>query len=165
VKTLLIIRHAKSNQAFLGNDFERPLNERGKTDAPVMAQRLVDKKILIDAFVSSPAKRAKKTTELFCQTYGSNTNNIVFISALYHASADVFYEVIQNLDDSLNTIALFSHNPGITYFVNSLNTGTGIDNMPTCAVFAVQAHIKYWKDFTHAKKEFLFFDYPKGALL
>jgi phosphohistidine phosphatase len=65
LKTVFIIRHAKSDQSFFGTDFERPLNDRGKTDAPEMAKRLLDKKIKIDALVASPAARAKKTAELF----------------------------------------------------------------------------------------------------
>ena len=162
MKTLLIIRHAKAESSFTLNDFERPLNERGKKDAPVMAQRLLEKKITIDAFVSSPAKRAKKTAELFCETYGGHDDDITFISALYHAPAETFYEVIKNLEEPLNTVAIFAHNPGITYFVRNL-TAVQIDNMPTCAVFAVKVNIDNWKDFAKAKKEFLFFDYPKNS--
>lgn len=164
LKTLLIIRHAKSDQSFFGNDFERPLNERGKKDAPLIAKRLLDRNIIIDAFVSSPAKRAKKTAELFCETYKNNIDDIVFIAALYHAPAREFYEVIKNLDDDLNTVAIFAHNPGITYFVNELVSNVRIDNMPTCAVFSVQANISHWKEFAKATKEFLFFDYPKNNL-
>lgn len=160
MKTLLIIRHAKAESSFTLNDFERPLNERGKKDAPAMAQKLLDKKIHIDAFVSSPAKRAKKTTELFCEVYGAHNDDIALISALYHAPAEIFYETIKTFDSTLNSVAVFAHNPGITYFVNGL-TAVKIDNMPTCAVFAVKADIDHWKDFAKAKKEFLFFDYPK----
>lgn len=163
MKTLLIIRHAKSDQSFFGSDFERPLNERGKKDAPEMAKRVLDRNIVIDAFISSPAKRAKKTAELFCETYKKNTADIVFISGLYHAPAREFYEVIKSLDDNHNTIAIFAHNPGISYFVNDLAGDVQIDNMPTCAVFAVQMDINNWKDFAKAKKEFLFFDYPKSS--
>lgn len=159
MKTLLIIRHAKAESSFTLNDFERPLNERGKKDAPVMAQRLLDKKIIIDAFVSSPARRAKKTAELFHETYKAN-DDIILISALYHAPAEIFYQVIKELDDSLTTAAIFAHNPGITYFVNQL-AAVRIDNMPTCAVFAVTINCNTWKDFAKAKKDFLFFDYPK----
>jgi phosphohistidine phosphatase len=159
VKTLLIIRHAKAESSFTLNDFERPLNERGKKDAPVMAQRLLNKKIIIDAFVSSPARRAKKTAELFHETYKAN-DDIILISALYHAPAEIFYQVIKELDDSLATAAIFAHNPGITYFVNQL-AAVRIDNMPTCAVFAVTINCNTWKDFAKAKKDFLFFDYPK----
>lgn len=161
MKTLLIIRHAKSESSFTLNDFERPLNDRGKKDAPDMAKQVMKKKITIDAFVSSPAKRAKKTAELFCETMGGDTGSILFISSLYHALPEVFYEVIKNLSDSFNTVAVFAHNPGISYFVNELVSGVIIDNMPTCAVFAVQTDINQWKDFKKSKKEFLFFDFPK----
>ena len=161
MKKLLIIRHAKSDQSFFGNDFERPLNERGKTDAPMMAGRLLKKNIVIDAFVSSPAKRAKKTAAFFTEIYKVPAEEIVFISALYHASAEVFYEVISALPDHFNTVALFSHNPGITWFVNSLQAKVNVDNMPTCAIFAIEADISQWSGFAKAKIEFLFFDYPK----
>lgn len=162
MKRLFIIRHAKSDQSFFGNDFERPLNNRGKTDAPLMAKRLADRKIKIDALVSSPAIRAKKTAELFAEGLEKNPEDIIFISALYHASPEVFYEVISALPDDLDSIALFSHNPGITYFVNSLGTKTKVDNMPTSAIFAAVADINKWVEFIKAKKEVLFFDYPKN---
>ncbi len=161
MKKLFIIRHAKSDQSFFGNDFERPLNERGKSDAHLMAKRLLDSRLGIDALVSSPAIRAKQTAELFAETLKKPKDEIIYISALYHASADVFYEVIVGLPDTLNAVAIFSHNPGITYFVNSLNTQTKIDSIPTCANFALIADITHWSEFAKATKEMLFFDYPK----
>ena len=164
VKTLLVVRHAKSSWDIGSmNDFERPLNDRGKKDAPIMARRLEDKKILIDAFVSSPAKRAKKTAELFCSVYDKPADEIIFISKLYHAPVDVFYEVVEELDDSFSKVAIFSHNPGITEFVNTLIEGVEIDNLPTCGMFAIQLQAEKWKDFKKSTKEFLFFDYPKLA--
>ncbi len=164
MKQLFIIRHAKSDQSFFGKDFERPLNERGRTDAPVMAKRLADKNYTIDALVSSPAVRAKKTAELFADTLKIPTSEIIFISALYHASAGVFYDVVNGLPNELNRVALFSHNPGISNFVNSLVAGIRVDNMPTCAVFAVSCEINQWSDFKKATKAFLFFDYPKNTI-
>ena len=161
MKKLFIIRHAKSDQSFFGNDFERPLNERGKTEAPMMALRLKEKQPMIDAFIASPAKRAKKTAQLFAQAFDKKEDDVILITALYHATAEVFYEEIGKLPDMIDTVAIFSHNPGITYFVNGLVTGTQVDNMPTCAVFAIQSAISSWSGFTKAKKEFLFFDHPK----
>lgn len=162
MKQLFIIRHAKSDQSFFGNDFERPLNERGRSDAPLMAKRLLDKKFKIDALVASPAVRAKQTAESFADTLKMPLAEIIFVSALYHAAPEVFYEVVAGLPDELSMVAVFSHNPGISYFVNSL-TETKVDNMPTCSVFAVSADIAAWAGFNKAKKEFLFFDYPKKA--
>jgi phosphohistidine phosphatase len=86
LKTLLLVRHAKSdwNDASL-SDFDRPLNERGKRDAPAMAHRLLDKKIAIDAFISSPAKRARKTASIFSKEYGKDKEELILIDELYGA--------------------------------------------------------------------------------
>lgn len=163
-KTLLIIRHAKSSWD-IGtlNDFERPLNERGKMDAPAMAKKLIGRDVFIDAFVASPANRAKKTAELFIEAYKRDKEEIIFITKLYHAPAEVFFEVAESLEDTFNTVAVFSHNPGITEFVNILTKDARLDNMPTCGIFAVKLHSPSWKNFRKAKKEFLFFDYPKNV--
>lgn len=161
-KTLLLVRHAKSSwDNFTLNDFERPLNERGKFDAPKMGKRLRKKGIKIDAFISSPAKRAKKTAEYFIEEFGGNKDEIIFVSSLYDASASDFSSSVKSIDDKYDSVAIFSHNPGITQFANELVSGADIDNMPTCSVFAVRADAGKWKDFLKSKKEFLFFDYPK----
>ncbi|RYY71691.1 MAG: histidine phosphatase family protein [Chitinophagaceae bacterium] len=162
MKTLYLVRHAKSSWGdFTTPDFERPLNERGKKDAPEMAKRLLDKKISIDSFISSPAKRAKSTCKAFCKVYGRDKAEINFIDALYHASVETFNTVAASIDDRYHSAAIFSHNPGITEFVNTLVIDVFIDNMPTCAVFAVQINADSWKDFLSAPKQFLFVDYPK----
>ena len=157
----MIIRHAKSETVFSLNDFERPLNDRGKKDAPEMAQRLLRKNIKINAFVSSPARRAKKTAQLFAEVYGCTEEDIILVSALYQAPEETFYEVIAGLNDQFESVAIFAHNPGITHFANSL-TSFNLDNMPTCSVFTVECNIPRWIDFSKAKKEFLYFDYPKN---
>jgi phosphohistidine phosphatase len=162
LKTLLLVRHAKSdwNDASL-SDFDRPLNERGKRDAPAMAHRLLDKKIAIDVFISSPAKRAKKTATIISKEYGKDKEGLILIDELYGAGEDVFFDVISKADNKFDSIAVFSHNPGITDFANML-TDARIDNIPTCGIFAVTIDCKKWTDFKHAKKEFWFFDYPKA---
>ena len=161
-KKLFLIRHAKSSWDSLTlNDFERPLNERGKYDAPVMAKCLLKKDITIDAFICSPAKRAKKTAEYFIKEFKRDEEEIIFISSLYHASVNDFKEAISAVADKYSSIAIFSHNPGITEFANELVETANINNMPTCSIFAVSTDVKKWKDFNSAKKEFLFFDYPK----
>jgi phosphohistidine phosphatase len=160
VKQLLIIRHAKAESAFTVNDFERKLTDKGKSDAIAVARRVMAHNITVDAFISSPAKRAKKTATLFCETMNGDVDAVVYISALYHAPPQIFTEVIAEADDSYNTIAIVAHNPGITYFVNELQSGASIDNMPTSGVFAVSAAVARWKDFEKAKKAFLFFERP-----
>ncbi|HTQ28882.1 MAG TPA: histidine phosphatase family protein [Puia sp.] len=162
MKTILLIRHAKSswNDPSLG-DFDRPLNERGKKDALVMARRLVKNQIPIDLLVSSPAKRALSTAKLFAEELKKNKNDILSIPELYQAEPSVFTEVIARLDDSCQHAAIFAHNPGITAFANSL-AEVHVDDMPTCSVFAVQANTGSWSAFEFSEKHFLFFDYPKS---
>ncbi len=162
MKHLLLVRHAKSSwDNFSIKDFDRPLNDRGKSDAPMMAERLLEKEISIDAFISSPAKRARKTAELFVKEYKAGKDHLVFVDALYLAGPSVFEEVISKIDDEFNSIAIFSHNEGITEFANSL-TDVRTGNIPTCGIFAVKIKTKRWKDFAEAEKEFWFFDFPKN---
>ncbi len=163
MKTLLLIRHAKSSWENIHQpDFERSLNERGKQDAPMMANRLRQRGVEIDGFISSPAKRAQKTCKLFMEVYDMMPEAIQLKSELYLPEPDVFASVIASLDDRMQHPAIFSHNPGITLFVNTLCKGVSVDNMPTCAVFAVKLKLNHWKDFRTATKEFWFMDYPKN---
>jgi phosphohistidine phosphatase len=163
MKSVLIVRHAKSSWGdFTLPDFDRPLNERGKKDAPEMAKRLRSRGIDIQSFISSPAKRARKTATLFAEEFGKSKHELLLKQELYEAGPEVFFEVIENAPEKADIIAIFSHNPGITDFVNRLTT-TSIDDMPTCAVFALQCDISSWKEFREAGKNFWFFDYPKNS--
>jgi len=162
MKHLLLVRHAKSSwDDFSVKDFDRPLNERGKKDAPLMAKRLLKRDIMIDVFISSPAKRARKTAEAFVKEYKSNKDHLIFLDDLYLAGPSAFADIIKNTNDRYDTIAIFSHNEGITQFANSL-TDTRTDNIPTSGIFAVKVKSNHWSDFADAKKDFWFFDYPKA---
>lgn len=162
MKTLLLVRHAKSSwDDVMLPDFERTLNERGRRDAPAMAKRVGDRKLEIDAFISSPAKRAKKTAEIFIKELKEKPKKLLLVPTLYEATILNFYDAVENLKDKNEVVALFSHNPGITDFANRL-TDEKIDDMPTCGIFAVTINTDKWKDFKDAEKTFLFFDFPKN---
>jgi phosphohistidine phosphatase len=162
MKTLILVRHAKSSWDQPGlSDFERPLNERGKKDAPEMAKRLKERGIKVDSFVSSPAKRAKRTARFFAEEFNTDKDDIKLIDGLYLATPSAFASAILQLSNKDETVAMFAHNPGITEFASSLSN-VKIDDMPTCAVFAVQAETDTWSEFEKAEKKFLFFDYPKN---
>jgi phosphohistidine phosphatase len=164
MKTLILVRHAKSSwDSFDIQDFDRPLNDRGKKDAPDMAARLKEKHLSIDALVSSPARRAKKTARIFAEGLKKDKDDIIFIDRLYGADVPTLTQVISSLEDKYDAVALFAHNPGLTDFANTLTT-VRIDNMPTCSLFAVQASVNKWSQFAAAEKSFLFFDYPKNPL-
>jgi phosphohistidine phosphatase len=161
MKTLILVRHAKSSHSFgFSSDFDRPLNDRGFREAAEMGKKLFKKNILIGQFVSSPALRAKTTAELFAAEYDRKMKDIVLVPVLYHADPNQFSETIASFSDSSEQVAIFSHNPGITEFASSL-TNTHIIQMPTSSVFAVTANINQWKDFGKSEKQFLFFYKPE----
>jgi len=161
MKTVILVRHAKSDWGDPSlSDVDRPLNQRGKRDAPEMAKRLKDRGLKIDALITSPAKRARKTAVVFCKELEMKRDRFIEEPDLYGASEEEFYEVLENLRDKFDCVALFSHNPGLTDFANQLTT-MRVDNIPTTGIVAVRADCGKWSDFKEAKKEFLFFDYPK----
>ena len=164
-KSLLLVRHAKSSwEDIHQKDFDRPLNDRGKKDAPEMAKRIrKEKDVKLDTIITSPAKRAMATAKYFAEEFDVKKKKIIEADELYEASITNFYEAVNKLDDNFNIVGLFSHNPGITAFVNSLSQ-THIDDMPTCAVFAIHIKTDSWKNFKEAEKEFWFFDYPKNTV-
>src|SRR6187551_1070919 len=125
MKTLYLIRHAKSSwdDPDLG-DFERPLNQRGKKDAPRMAKRLKEKHVTPDIIISSPATRAYDTCKEFAKVLGYREDKIKADKGLYHADEDQLLKVIRDLKDrerdDEEIVLLFGHNPGLTEFANAL---------------------------------------------
>lgn len=161
MKQLILVRHAKSGyDLHIQNDLERSLNERGHHDAGVMGKRLFQRHLKIDAFISSPAKRAVSTAACFAEAFHFKENKIIKEPGLYNAFSFTFFQIVEKLDDKLNTVVFFGHNPGITDFASQL-TSTRIDHMSTCSIFAVEANIEHWADFEKHNKTFLFFDTPK----
>jgi phosphohistidine phosphatase len=164
MKTIILVRHAKSSwDDHTLSDFERPLSDRGKQDAPEMADRLQKKQKKIDAFISSPAKRAKKTAVIFAKAYDVDKEEVLLKDELYLANEKTFFDVISKLPESMNTIAVFSHNPGLTDFANALTDEIRVDNVPTCGIFAVSSDAASWLSFKDSTRKFLFFDYPKNG--
>lgn len=166
MKTLLLIRHAKSswNDPDV-DDFDRPLNKRGKENAPEMAQRMVTRSIVPELLIASPAKRTRNTARLMAKEWHYDKDAILLEDELYLCYASTFLKIVSKIDDDIDTVAIFAHNPGITDFANYLTQEIRIDNIPTSGIFAVKANIDSWKEFDRAAKNFLFFDYPKAEVV
>lgn len=167
MKTLYIIRHAKSSWDNPDlSDFERPLNSRGKKNAPRMAKRLKEKRIVPDVMLTSPAERALATCQEFARVLNFDENKIKADRRLYHADEDQILTVIRELKDSPRdseeVVMLFGHNPGLTEFVNSL-LKEELENIPTCGIVAASLNIDRWKDTRFGCGELKFFDYPKRS--
>jgi len=142
---LYVIRHAKSSWSEFGaRDFDRELNERGRKDAPEMADRLKQKSVVPDLIISSSAVRAKLTALAFAKVVGFNADAILWKDELYEADIDTIYGVVGKIGEQYSTVLMFGHNPTWTYFVNGL-AEVRIDNIPTCGVAGISLN-GAWKD-------------------
>ncbi|MEA1891511.1 MAG: histidine phosphatase family protein [Campylobacterota bacterium] len=160
MKKLYIIRHAKSSWKDLSlDDFDRPLNKRGRLDAPVMGARLKEKNILPDVIISSSALRAKITAEVIAKSVGYD-KDIQFEKDLYESSALLLYTTVMSVDDNSDTLFLFGHNTGINEFVEEYVKL--YDNVPTCGVVEIEFECDKWIDITKENAKLISFDYPKN---
>ncbi|SCK36706.1 phosphohistidine phosphatase [Variovorax sp. HW608] len=145
MKTLFLVRHAKSSRDDPSlPDRERPLDDRGRQDAPMMGKRLGKRELKPDLLVSSPALRALTTAQLIADEIGYPRKNIVVDERLYASSPDDLLAVICALDDKLNRVMLFGHNPEFAELAHRLSSE--ITDMPTCAVAEFRFDAKAWAD-------------------
>lgn len=161
MKRLLICRHAKSSWKDLSlADRDRPLNKRGKRDAPMMGKRLHQRGISPDAVITSPARRAAKTARHLAKAVHFSTSHIQVVESLYGASPWSIIEFLHTVDDSLATVMVVGHNPECTMLANLLG-GLHVDNVPTCGVVALDFHIENWQHVKEGEGKLVFYDYPK----
>lgn len=161
MKMLYVIRHAKSSWSEPGlDDFDRPLNDRGRADAPEMARRMKEKGIHPDLIISSTALRARKTAHMFAETLGYPAEKIVLKPDLYETDIDTVFDVVRQIDPDASQVLLFGHNPTFTYFVNDLASAR-IDNIPTCGIAAIAVNGS-WKEVKEQSGSLVWFDYPKN---
>jgi len=159
---LFLLRHAKSSWNDISLiDIERPLGNRGLKDAPNMGRFFIKNHKKPQIIISSPARRARETAELFADTIGYKLDKIHYNQQIYEASLEELMLVIHKLDDVFEKVMLVGHNPGFTDLANHLIQETHIDNIPTCGLFAIGFDTKSWKKIEPGKGTFLFFDYPK----
>lgn len=161
MKTLTILRHAKSSwESSSVADSDRPLNDRGERDAPIMAERIHAAGIRPSLIISSPAVRAWTTAKSVAQELNYPLEFLQREHDLYLASRRQLFEVIRGQDEGFNNILLVGHNPGLTDLANYLLPGlTG--NLPTCAVVSVNMEIDHWDLQADCEKVLVLYDYPK----
>jgi len=161
MKTLTLVRHAKSSWKDRGlSDRERPLNRRGKRDAPIMARRIGETGVRPSQIISSPAVRAWTTAKIFAKEMNYPIEFLQREDGLYLASLDNLLDVIATQDSGFNNLMLFAHNPGLTSLANYLVPGL-TNNLPTAGVVSVKLECDDWMLYDRPKTELLVHDYPK----
>ncbi len=162
MKTIYFIRHAKSSWSDMSlRDHDRPLNKRGKRDAPFMSQKLKELGAEPDAIITSTALRAKTTAQHFAHVFDLKGAQFIEEAGIYEAYSSNILKIVKNTSDDFDTIFVFGHNPGFTMVANSFSGGEDIDNVPTCGIVKVEVTISSWKDLKKSKGEVTEFHYPK----
>jgi phosphohistidine phosphatase len=161
MKTLYLIRHAKSSWAFDLPDHDRPLGKRGRKDVTKMGAYLAEHQPEPEVLISSTASRAFYTALHMCDQYGIDEGRIRLEKKLFHAGSQEILAIIQSAP-SCDRLAIFGHNPGFTDAANQL-ANTTIENVPTCGVVGISFDINSWSDVTFGSgKQWLFYS-PKGV--
>jgi phosphohistidine phosphatase len=160
MKTLFLVRHAKSSRDDPTlPDRDRPLDDRGRRDAPKMGKRLARRDMKPDLLVSSPALRALTTAQLIAEEIGFKRKDIVVDDRLYASSPDALLAVIRALDNKLDRVMLFGHNPEFSDLAHRLSSK--IVDMPTSAVAEYHFDTKAWSDVGEVDPVKAILDSPK----
>jgi phosphohistidine phosphatase len=162
MKTLILARHAKSSWKHPQlTDHERPLNKRGRTDAPRMAAHLARNHPRPALIVTSTAERARITAETLAHAFGPGPGAPRQEPELYLATPGTLLAIARALDDQADSAMLVGHNPGMTDFINLL-CEAGLDNLPTCGVARIGFDLLHWSAIEPGSGELLSLDVPKG---
>lgn len=144
MKTLLILRHAKSSwdEPELA-DIQRPLNKRGKNDAPRVGEIIKEAGLVPDIILSSPAVRALKTAEAAADTCGYE-GEIEIRENFYPGSPGDYIDALNEIPDGYARVMVVGHNPGLEELLSDL-TGES-ELLPTAALAQVELAIQRWID-------------------
>ncbi|MFA5298101.1 MAG: histidine phosphatase family protein [Lutibacter sp.] len=151
MKTLYIVRHAKSSWKYEGiKDIDRPLKKRGINDAYLISTVLQKKISTPDVFIASSANRALHTAMIFCYTFNYPLANLRISKSLFNFSDGYLIKTVKALDDGYDSAIIFSHDHGISDFVNKFGS-IQLGNVPTCGVVGIKFDINHWKDIKSGK--------------
>lgn len=161
MKQLYLIRHAKSSWNNPGlDDIDRPLNKRGKRDAPFMGERLHKLGVRPDMVYTSPAKRARKTARTIADCVGYPPERIQQHGDIYTSDINKLLCVVRQTESRICRLFLVGHNYVLTDLAEYL-TNEPLGNVPTCGVVAIDFNIDSWHQVGEAGGQLQFFDYPK----
>lgn len=161
MKKLYLIRHAKSSwSSSAASDYDRPLNDRGVSDATRMAEFLKSQSIFPDEIVCSSALRAHTTARLLLKGLEISPELILADRRIYLADLNQLQSIMREFSDDWDTVFLVAHNPTITDCVNGL-ADDQLENVPTCGVYGMELAIDSWLKLRNGIGEKVFFKVPK----
>jgi len=161
MKTLYLARHAKSSWKYPNlDDFERPLNKRGRKSAPSMGKILKKLKVAPDLIISSPANRAAMTARIIADIINYPLEKIRYSESIYEFSENALISVVKDIDDAVKKAMVVGHNPALNGLANYIGDQP-ISNIPTCGVYCVELDIASWAKIGEHCGKSKFFEFPK----
>lgn len=161
MKILYIVRHAKSSwEDSTMSDFDRPLNNRGLHDAPMMGLKLKELGFIPDQIISSSANRALSTAKLLAESISYPLSKIIETKALYLADLSTMLKIVNSVNDEIDSLMLVGHNPGMTQIINYL-AAENLFNLPTCSLSGIRFFIDNWEAVSMGLGKQFVYEYPK----
>ena len=162
MKTLILLRHAKSSwDDPAQRDIDRPLNERGRNDAPMMADRMAARGTSPQRVLCSPAMRTVSTAEIFVSRLDMPRELIQLERQIYLSGPGHLLHLVRQQESTFDCVMLVGHNPALTDFLNELCTDARLDNMPTCCVAELTFAANDWATIDFGQASLNVLDYPK----
>lgn len=150
MKVLLLLRHAKSSWKSAGlSDHDRPLNNRGKRDAPRIGKVLLEEGIVPEIIISSSAIRAHSTAKKVAKS-SHYKGQVIIASSLYRGGPIEYLNVLRHQPDQARTVLLVGHNPDIEQLLEMLTRKESI--MPTCSLAVINLPVERWMNLTNSTK-------------
>jgi len=163
LKKLFLLRHAKSSWKERGlRDFDRPLNSRGRKDAPIMGERLNNRGVQLDLIISSPAKRAITTARIIADKINYSSEKIREVQSIYGASVEEMIQLLAKVENKVDCLMLVGHNPTFTMLAEALSK-QHFGNIPTCGIVEMTFNYESWDYSSAGLFDLQLFDYPKKA--
>lgn len=160
-RRLFIIRHGKSSWDFDGlADVDRPLAKRGLRNAEEMAKRLMDKNLVPQLLLSSPASRALYTALIMSRTWDLGPDQLQIRESLYTSNMKDIVKVVASVSAEHQSLAIYGHNPGFTAYGNTF-LDYHLDNLPTAGVVIVTLDSESWSGISNRNVKETYVDYPK----
>lgn len=156
MKTLILIRHAKSSWEHDVIDRKRPLKKRGFNDAELVSQSFKERLISPEVVFSSPANRALTTCKIFLKNLNIDSKQLSIIEELYDFGGENVINFIKGLNEDYKTVMIFGHNHAFTSICNIFGD-MYIDNLPTSGLLVIDFNVDLWSDLDKGSTRFKIF--------
>jgi len=162
MKTILIMRHAKSSWSnpYL-KDFDRPLNSRGKYDAPKIGLFLKQQQVIPQKIYCSPAKRTQATLKKILKELNEDEGIAEFVDDLYFRGYDAYMKAIRSTSSDTDTVMTLGHNPMTEELISMLSSTPVHQPINTATIACFTSDIKKWNDLKIGSCELKWITGPK----